>query len=122
VKRLTLIGLAALTLGLALTACGTSWQEVATLKGGSPGDAATSRTADFTVNGSVKVTASGAGTVSGFVMPSEAADDAASWAQFGRAIMLTDGGSETFEGLDGSFYVTAGGMGGPWSLTVEATE
>ena len=52
----------------------------------------------------------------------EAADDAASWAKYGRAIMLTDGGSETFKGLDGSFYVTAGGMGGPWSLTVEATD
>jgi hypothetical protein len=121
-KRLALISLAALALTLAPAACGTSWQEVATLQGGSPGDAATSRTEDFTVNGSLKVTASAAGTVSGFVMPAEAADDAASWAEYGRAIMLTDGGSDTFEGLDGSFYVTAGGMGGPWSLTVEATE
>lgn len=121
-RRLALISLTVFMLGLALTACGTSWQGVATLQGGNPGDAATSRTEDFTVSGSLKVTASGAGTVSGFVMPSEAADDAASWAKYGRAIMLTDGGSETFEGLEGSFYVTAGGMGGPWSLTVEATD
>ena len=104
--------------------CGQSWTKVTEFSGGTADSGTSSRSADFPVSGSVRVTlhgGSGSGTIVAYLMPSDAPDDLEGRVDSGLPIGLSgdDGQSVTLENLDGRYYVTATGQFDPWSLTVE---
>jgi len=122
-----LVVVAGLLVALAAVGCGQSWTKVAELSGSTDASGTSSRTADFQVDGSIRVTyhiSSGSGTIVAYLMPSGATDDLEGRVDSGHvlAIRNDDGQFATIDDLHGSCYVTATGMFEPWSLTIEAAK